>query len=166
MVAERGGKPVRNIELSSGPWGGPLKTSIRAMAQPSEPRPEVIEDEEEKMQSPSTPITPPGRNPSVLPGVVVGSHATSPATSESGAAPTRLELQRQIRQQRKLQQQSKSRLVRATLNMQGSLEAAQAKLDSNTAELWEAIEDMVQERKQKSRPSKAPWTIRWRCSRK
>ena len=32
--------------------------------------------------------------------------------------------------------------------MQGSLEAAQAKLDSNTAELWEAIEDEVQERKQ------------------
>ena len=76
------------------------------------------------------------------------SPATSPDTSESGAVPTRLELQRQIKQQGKLQQQIKSRLVRATLNMQGSLEAAQAKLDSTTAELWEAIEDEVQERKQ------------------
>ena len=31
--------------------------------------------------------------------------------------------------------------------MQGSLEAAQANLDSTTAELWEAIEDEVKERK-------------------
>ena len=100
------------------------------------------------MQSPSTPVTPPGRNPGVLPGGVMGSHTTSPDTSESGAVPTRLELHRQIKQQGKLQQQIKSRLVRATLNIQGSLEAAQAKLDSNAAELWEAIEDEVQERKQ------------------
>ena len=61
------------------------------------------------MQSPSTPITPPGRTPSVLPGGVVGSPATSLDTSESGAVPTRLELQRQIKQQGKLQQQIKSR---------------------------------------------------------
>ena len=100
------------------------------------------------MQSPSTPVTSPGRNPGVLPGGVMGSHTTSPDTSESGAVPTRLELHRQIKQQGKLQQQIKSRLVRATLNIQGFLEAAQAKLDSNTAELWEAIEDEVQERKQ------------------
>ena len=146
MVAERVGRPVREIEFSLGPRGGPLTNNSRAMAQPdagelaggpgasgrpgltppSEPRPEVIDDDEEEMQSPSTPITPPGRNPSVLPGGVVGSPATSPDTSESGAVPTRPELQRQIKQQGKLQQQIKSRIARVTLNMQGSLEEAQA----------------------------------------
>ena len=129
MVAERVGKPVRKIKFPLGPRGGPLKPSIRAMAQQStgklnkdansmsEPGPEVLDEEEPAMQSPSTPITPPGRNPSVLLGGVMGSPMTSPDTSESGAVPTRLELQRQIKQQGKLQQQIKSRLVRATLNM-------------------------------------------------
>ena len=41
-------------------------------------------------------------------------------------------------------------MVRATLNLQGSLEATQAKIHSNHAELWEAIDDEVQERKQES----------------
>ena len=63
----------------------------------------------------------------------------STSTSELGSAPTRLELQRQIRQQGKLQQQIKSRLVRATLNMQESIDKTQAKLDSTKVELWEAI---------------------------
>ena len=50
-----------------------------------EPRPDVIEEEE--MQSPSFPITPPGRSPGDCPGGVVESTATSLDTSESGAAP-------------------------------------------------------------------------------
>ena len=71
------------------------------------------------MQSLSTPATPLVRSPSHRTGGVMGSPATSLDTSESCAVPTRLELQRQIKQQGKLQQQIKSPLVRATLKMQG-----------------------------------------------
>ena len=94
MVAERVGKPVRKIKFPLGPRGGPSRTSTRAMAQQStgkldkdadrmsEPGPEVLDEEEPEMQSPSTPITPPGRNPSALLGCVMGSPMTSPDTSE------------------------------------------------------------------------------------
>ena len=128
----------------------------------SEPQPEVIEEEEEFTEIQSdvpdsspltgTPITltpQPTRSPGAQVGGVGGS-PDSTSTSELGSAPTRLELQRQIRQQGKLQQQIKSRLVRATLNMQESIDKTQAKLDSTKVELWEAIEDEIQERKQEA----------------
>ena len=99
---------------------------LRAIGRPGhtprpEPRPEVIEEEEEfteiqsdvleTSQLTGTPIilTPqPPRSPGAQGGGVGGS-PDSTSTSESGAVPTRLELQRQIKQQGKLQQQIKSR---------------------------------------------------------
>ena len=103
----------------------------------SEPQPEVIEEEEEFTEIQSdvpessrltrTPIdgisfTPqPTRSLGAQVGGVGGS-PDSTSTSELGSVPTRLELQRQIKQQGKLQQQIKSRSVRATLNMQESID--------------------------------------------
>ena len=138
----------------------------------SEPQPEVIDEEEEEfteIQSEvpesslltRTPIdgislTPqPPRSPGAQGGGVEGS-PDSTSTSELGSVPTRLELQRQIRQQGKLQQQIKSRLVRATLNMQESIDNTQAKLDSTKVELWEAIEDEIQERNERHLISRKP----------
>ena len=109
-----------------------------------EPRPEVIEEEEEEfaevqsdapaqstaMGAPSTPIPHALRSPGARGGGVMESSAESTSTFESGPAPTRLELQRQNKQQGKLQQQIKSRLARATLNIQASFEHIQANLDS------------------------------------
>ena len=104
--------------------GGPGANGRPGQTPRSEPRPEVIEEEEEFIEIPSevpaqsitmgTPIalTPqPSRSPSDRGGGVGGS-PDSTSTSESGAVPTRLELQRQIKQQGKLQQQTKSRLGR------------------------------------------------------
>ena len=143
--------------------GGPVASGRPGQNPRSEPQPEVIEEEEEFTEIQSdvpesslltrTPIdgislTPqPTRSPGAQVGGVEGS-PDSTSTSELGSVPTRLELQRQIRQQGKLQQQIKSRLVRATLNMQESIDKTQAKLDSTKVELWEAIEDDIQERKQ------------------
>ena len=142
--------------------GGPGASGRPGQTPRSEPQPEVIEEEEfteiqSDVQEPSpltrTPIdgislTPqPTRSPGARVGGVGGS-PDSTSTSELGSVPTRLELQRQIRQQDKLQQQIKSKLVRATLNMQESIDKTQAKLDSTKVELWEAIEDEIQERKQ------------------
>ena len=125
----------------------------------SEPQPEVIEEEEEfteiqsDVQDPIALTPQPTRSPGAQVGGVGGSPDSIPdstSTSELGSAPTRLDLQRQIRQQGKLQQQIKSRLVRATLNMQESIDKTQAKLESTKVELWEAIEDEIQERKQEA----------------
>ena len=148
--------------------GGPGASGRPGQTPRSEPQPEVIEEEEEftEIQSdvpdPSpltgTPIalTP---QPTRRPGAQVGGVGGSPdstSTSESGADPTRLELQRQIRQQGKLQQQIKSRLVRATLNMQESIDKTQAKLDPPRLSCGKLLRTRSRKENKRYRISKKP----------
>ena len=96
--------------------GGPGANGRPGQTPRSEPRPEVIEEEVEfaEIQSDAPDTSPPTGIPITLtpqptrsPGAQVGGVGGSPdstSTSELGSVPTRLELQRQIKQQGKLQQ--------------------------------------------------------------
>ena len=123
------GGPVTHNQQARAPrdaeesGGGPGASGRPGQTPRSEPQPEVIDEEEQFTETQSdapesslstrTPIdgislTPqPTRSPGAQVGGVEGS-PDSTSTSELGSAPTRLELQRQIKQQGKLQQQIKN----------------------------------------------------------